>query len=98
MNPEQEGIINGYWMPSIVVNNGVSFDRGKLLAAFKVDNIDGRVFFWPLSMLPMFERVLENKVSYGLYPRSVNLPTYCGLAEEEMERVVKLIRKCLSHG
>lgn len=94
MNPEPAGTVNGFWMPSIVANEGVVFDREALLMAFKADNIDGRVFFWPLSMLPMFERRPENKVSYGIYARAVNLPTYHGLTEEEMGRVVKLIRKC----
>ena len=91
MNPEPAGTVNGFWMPSIVVDEGVRFDRDALLAAFKADNIDGRVFFWPLSMLPMFEKRPGNVVSYGLYPRSVNLPTYHNLMDEEMDRVIKII-------
>jgi perosamine synthetase len=96
MNPEPLGTQNGYWMPSIVVDEGVKFDREKLLATFKADNIDGRVFFWPLSMLPMFDRKPENIVSYGLYERAINLPTYHDLSEPEMDRVVAHIRQYLS--
>src|SRR5438046_10586145 len=59
MNPEPPGTINGYWMPTIVAGDHILFDRKALLAAFKADNIDGRVFFWPLSMLSMFERRQE---------------------------------------
>jgi perosamine synthetase len=92
MNPEPVGTINGYWMPNIVVNEGIPFDRDALLAAFKADNIDGRVFFWPLSMLPMFEKKLENAVSYGLYKRAINLPTYHDLSEMEMRRVVRIVK------
>jgi perosamine synthetase len=95
MNPEPQGTQNGYWMPSILVNEGVPFDRKKLLEAFKADNIDGRVFFWPLSMLPMFERKVENTVSYGLFERAINLPTYHDLTDKEMDRVVSHIRKHL---
>jgi len=87
MNPEPEGTKNGFWMPTIMVNDGVAFDREALLAAFKMDKIDGRVFFWPLSMLPMFENKPENVVSYGLYKRAINLPTYHDLTDMEMERV-----------
>jgi perosamine synthetase len=94
MNPEPAETINGYWMPSIVVNDGVPFDREALLAAFKADNIDGRVFFWPLSMLPMFEKKPENAVSYGLYKRAINLPTYHDLTEEEMDRIINHVRAC----
>ena len=93
MNPEPVGTKNGFWMPSIVVNEDVPFDREALLTAFKADNIDGRVFFWPLSMLHMFERRPENIVSYGLYKRAINLPTYHDLSEIEMDRVVRIVEK-----
>lgn len=91
MNPEPSGTQNGYWMPSIVVGTGGSFDRNALLAEFKAQNIDGRVFFYPLSMLSMFEKVDGNPVSYGLFDRAVNLPTYFGLTEAEMDRVCMVI-------
>ncbi len=82
-------------MPSIVVAPGQAFDREALLAAFKDDHIDGRVFFWPLSMLPMFEPAPWNTVSYGLHQRAVNLPSYHGLTETDMDRVVGVVRSAL---
>ena len=94
VNPEPAGTINGFWMPSIIVNAGVPFDRETLLAVFKADNIDGRAFFWPLSMLPMFEKKPENAVSYGLYKRAINLPTYHDLTKQEMDRVISHVRDC----
>ncbi len=93
MNPEPIGTTNGYWMPTIVADRGVAFDREKLLAAFRADNIDGRVFFWPLSMLPMFERKQGNAVSYDLHQRAVNLPTYHDISDAELHRVTELIRR-----
>ena len=39
MNPELNGTVNGYWMPTIVANEGVAFDRDALLAAFKVKQL-----------------------------------------------------------
>lgn len=95
MNPEPEGTRNGFWMPTVVVDQGVPFDRSALLDEFKANDIDGRVFFWPLSMLPMFEGVPENRVSYGLFDRAVNLPTYHDLTAAEIARVCALIRRRL---
>jgi len=95
MNPEPPGTKNGFWMPTIVIDEGVFFDRNALLDAFKADNIDGRVFFWPLSMLPMFEMKHETAVSYGLYKRAINLPTYHDLSDTEMARVALHVRKHL---
>ena len=95
MNPEPSGTINGYWMPTMVVDEAVAFDREALLAAFKAENIDGRVFFWPLSMLPMFEAKPENTVSYGLYERAINLPSYHDLLFKEQDRVIEIIRRAI---
>lgn len=95
MNPEPVGTVNGYWMPTFVVDAEARFDRGALLAAFAAEEIDGRVFFWPLSALPMFVRKSDNKVCYGIHGRAVNLPSYHDLAEDEMQRVVALVRRHL---
>lgn len=91
MNPEKPGTTNGYWMPSIVVNEGVEFDRQRLLDKFAAENIDGRVFFWPLSSLPMFEAKPANLVSYTIYNRACNLPSYTDLAEEDISRVCQAV-------
>lgn len=93
MNPESEGTINGCWMPTFVVDQGVVFDREQLLAAFKDDEIDGRFFFWPLSMQPMFPDRPENTVSYSLYKRAMNLPSYHELTTTQMDRVIGHVRR-----
>lgn len=95
MNPEPSGTRNGYWMPTIVVNENVCFEREALLAAFKAENIDARVFFWPVSMLPMFANKPENEVSYGLYQRAINLPSYYDIKESETNQVCNIIRQLL---
>lgn len=96
MNPEPEGTINGYWMPTIVVDEDISFDREALLSSFKRNGIDGRVFFWPLSLLPVFEPKPENVVSYGLFERAVNLPSYHDMSNSDISRVIEIIKKLLS--
>ena len=95
MNPEPDGVRNGYWMPTIVVDDGVTFDREALLAEFKENEIDGRVFFWPLSMLPMFEDKPENETSYDLCQRAINLPSYHDLSLDDVKRVVEVVNRCL---
>lgn len=95
MNPESKGTVNGYWMPTMVLDEAVPFDRDALLTKFKIHNIDGRVFFWPLSMLPMFEtkQITTNSVSYNLYKRAVNLPSYNEMNEKHANCVVACIRE-----
>lgn len=92
MNPEPPGTANGFWMPTIVVDEGVPFDRQILLDDFKRNEIDGRVYFWPLSMLPMFEEKPANVVSHGICKRAFNLPTYHDLTSSEMVQVIQMVK------
>lgn len=93
MNPEPEGTTNGYWMPTAVFDEGCSFDRERLLTEFREHNIDGRVFFWPLSTLPMFDRRPNNVISLSLSERAVNLPSYHDLDEEGIDRVARIVSR-----
>ena len=45
MNPEPAGTVNGYWMPTIVADPDVSFDRQTLLEEFKRNEIPTAGFF-----------------------------------------------------
>jgi len=91
LNPQPENMINGYWMPTIVVDEGVAFDRDKVIHHFQSHNIDARVFFWPLSMLSMFDDKPENTVSYDLYARALNLPSYHDITTDEIDRVCRIL-------
>lgn len=98
MNPEPADCVNGYWMPTVVANEGSGFNREALLAAMKQSDIDGRVFFWPLSMLPMFTPAPDNDIAYSTYGRAVNLPSYHELTDEECLRVISVLRKHFNRG
>jgi perosamine synthetase len=96
LNPEYQNTMNGYWMPTVVVDYKVIFDRELLLSEFKANDIDGRFFFWPLSMLPIFEIKPSNVVSYDLYHRAINLPSYHDILPEEQAKVIKITCQTLS--
>ncbi len=87
--------VHGYWMPTFVVDEGIPFDRDLLLARFKECNIDGRVFFWPLSETGHFEPRHATPVSKSISTRGVNLPSYHDLTDEEVDRVVSIVRDFL---
>lgn len=96
MNPsDSPGRTHGYWMPTFIVDETVPFDRDVLLARFKERNIDGRVFFWPLSETGHFEERHATPVSRAITRRGVNLPSYHDLTVEEMDRVVEVVRDYL---
>lgn len=95
MNHEQPDTVNGYWMPTIVIENGVPFNRDELLESFKRASIDGRVFFWPLSKIGLFRNPHRTPVSWDIAPRGINLPSYHDLKTEDIGRVVNTITRCL---
>lgn len=81
----------GYWMPTVVFDKSQNFNRENLLKIFKESNIDGRVFFYPLSSMPMFEEKKENQVSYGIFERAINLPSYHEMANEDIKTVCDIL-------
>ena len=91
MNHEGIGIVNGSWMPTIVFDEKTKITREILLSAFKKENIDARIFFWPLSSLEMFDLKKSNLNSYSIPNRAINLPSYHDITREEIYRVVDVI-------
>ena len=98
MNPEPNGCINGAWMPTIVFNESVTLDRTLLLNELKKEKIDARVFFWPLSALPMFRNSPINANAYRIHKKALNLPSFFDLTSDEMERVMNVIKQFLRDG
>ncbi|MBB4361482.1 perosamine synthetase [Bradyrhizobium sp. CIR18] len=96
MNPEPSNIVNGAWMPTVVFDEATGVSREKLAAAFAADNIDARVFFYPLSGLSMFEAVPGNRLAWSIPERAINLPSYHDMTQEEQDRVIAVVRRFLS--
>lgn len=94
MNPEPPGTVNGAWMPTVVVADGVRFDRERLLAEFRDADIDGRVFFWPLSELALPARVGPGgtPIATRLNRRAINLPSYHDLDDAGIDRVCHVLK------
>lgn len=95
MNPEPAGTQNGFWMPTVVFEESTGIRRETLQDAFAKENIDARVFFWPLSSLPSFDSVPANTLAYDVPERAINLPSYHELAPGGIERVVAIVRKLM---
>lgn len=98
MNPEKPNTLNGYWMPTVVFDKETQITRDKLISAFQKENIDARVFFWPLSSTGLFKSISSvgyRYNSYGIASRSINLPSYHDIDNVSQNRVIDIIRKLL---
>ena len=95
MNPEPAGTVNGAWMPTLVFAPETGVTRERLQAAFATDNIDARVFFSPLSSLPMFGSQSGANLSADIVRRAINLPSYHDMTDQDQQRVAALVRDVL---
>lgn len=93
MNPEPAGTTNGAWMPTVVFASETGVTRQKLQTAFADENIDARVFFSPLSSLPMFDPVKSNTHAWSISEMAINLPSYHDIKTEEVDRVTNTIMR-----
>jgi perosamine synthetase len=92
MNPEPKETINGSWMPTIIFDKQLGVTREKIKDALNNENIDARVFFWPLSSLPMFQSIKENINSISICERAINLPSYFDIQDEQIERICEIVK------
>lgn len=96
MNPEPPGMVNGAWMPTVVFDLETGVTREDLQVAFATENIDARVFFHPLSSLPMFEDCAQNALAWKIPARAINLPSFHDMSVLEQDRVINVIRSVLN--
>lgn len=96
LNPEPRHIKNSYWLPTVVFDRSVGFNRDEFFGVCKENGVDSRPFFFPLTSLPMFESKMENTVAYDLYERAINLPSFHDMTKHEAVFVVELIKRFIT--
>lgn len=95
MNPESASTVNGAWMPTVVFDAELGITREELQVAFAAENIDARVFFHPLSGLPMFGSCPQNAWAKSIPERAINLPSFHEMTTSEQNRVMEVIVEAL---
>jgi perosamine synthetase len=79
-------------MPTVVFAAETGVTREGLQAGFASENIDARVFFWPVSSFPIFEAARRNTKAWSIPSRAINLPSYHDISADEINRVCHVIR------
>lgn len=94
-NPEPEYTRNSYWMPTFVIDQACPVERDEVIRRLAERGIQARPFFYPLSMLPMFERCAEHIVSYRTAASGVNLPNYFEMTQEDAVYVIESLEEII---
>ncbi len=103
LNCEKDNVRNTYWMVSIVLDPTLGIRKEELMEELRNYNIDTRPFFHPLSSIPAYLNLkqaekskLENKISYGLSPYAINLPSGLDMTEKKVKKVCSKIKAYLN--
>lgn len=96
MNPESASNVNGAWMPTIVFSLESHITRDSLRHAFTANNIDARVFFYPLSSTRCFDHSMTSDIAYDMSMRALNLPSFHDISENQLMRVIEVVRTCVN--
>ncbi|MBI9113151.1 DegT/DnrJ/EryC1/StrS aminotransferase family protein [Maridesulfovibrio ferrireducens] len=100
INVEPQNTTNGYWMPTVIFGTswGMTIEkRDALIDAMNTKGLAIRPFFYPISLFPMYKSVPGNIVSYDLYKRGINLPSYLGLTRDQIRKIVLVLKLFLNN-
>jgi perosamine synthetase len=99
-NHEPEGVLNSYWMVTVVLDPAAGMTGGALRKRLTREGIDCRPFFHPLSSIPAYRDTPEarraaeaNPVSYRLGGYGLNLPSALRLSQKDVETVASAVRR-----
>lgn len=89
-----------YWLTVILINPEIfGADREIIRLALDAENIESRPVWKPMHMQPVFKTTYKSRytggnVSEDLFERGLCLPSGTAMTNEDMERIVSVIRKC----
>ena len=92
---EPEGFYSNRWLTTILTD---SFDtREKIRVTLEKENIESRPLWKPMHMQPVFREFpnYTDGTSEDLFERGLCLPSGSNLSQEDLDRVVKHLKKSL---
>lgn len=95
LNPEPVGTVIGAWIPNLVFDVWLGVTSEKMVRAFVDEGVDGRVFFHPLSSLPLFGAQCGAPNAADIAQRAVNLPSFHDMTDSQVQRVVEVIARTM---
>jgi perosamine synthetase len=89
---------NHYWVFGILLNKDVKFDAKAAMENLAKDGIGTRPFFYPMHLQPALKKLgltdsIKRPISENLYERGFYIPSGLNLTNEQIETVVKQVKK-----
>lgn len=96
--PEAQGSFANRWLTCITLDKKHHKTPEDIRVALESENIESRPLWKPMHLQPVFKDALYygNGVSEGLFSRGLCLPSGSNLNEEDLDRVVKIVKRELN--
>jgi len=93
--PELEGSIGNRWLTTLLLPEHISPESIRLL--LEAENIESRPLWKPMHAQPLFQGALGrlNGLSDTLFKRGICLPSGSSLSDNEVERIVSLVKQAI---
>ena len=89
-----------YWLSVMTIKEGSSIKPIDIMEKLEKENIESRPVWKPMHMQPVFKDykffsdLKEGSVSEDLFNRGVCLPSDTNMIDEDLERVIDLVKCC----
>lgn len=94
LNYEPPNTKNTYWMVTAIIDPKLGIDKHRLMDKMRIEKIDTRPFFHPLSSLPAYEHLSSaklarnrNQYSYQISDHGINLPSGMDITAEKVNYI-----------
>ena len=103
LNSQGQGIINTYWMVTVVWDDRYPVAKEELMARMDEKSIDTRPIFSPLSSIPAFNKSdqakaarTRNQNAYAIGFRGINLPCGMDISENQVDYICNSLEESLN--
>lgn len=99
LNPHVEDSEPNYWLSCMLINSDCGVQFMDILNKLKEDDIESRPIWKPMHMQPVFSEhdfisIEETSVGEDIFSRGLCLPSDIKMTDEDIERVVGIIKSC----
>ena len=97
LSPQMSWAKSVYWMYSILIEKEAKISRDELMEKLKIEGIETRPFFYPLSFMPPYKGDKEKfPVTEEISKRGINLPSSVNLKRKEIRKISHFLKKFLT--
>ncbi len=91
LNRTETWATNSYWLICVEIVGLYDKKREQLMQDLKAEGVDSRPYFYPTSEMPYINEDVNTPVTFEVAYRGLNLPTFFGITEAQIERVCKTL-------